>query len=66
MGRAFFHLFEAQQNVPSASAQLAESRNERCMVVSGLTGRQAPLGVITALPLHSYARKHRGMLGLVG
>ena len=40
----FFCLFEAQQNVPSASAQLAETRNERRMVVSGLTGRQAPLG----------------------
>ena len=40
----FFRLFEAQQNVPSASAQLAETRNERRMVVSGLTGRQAPLG----------------------
>ena len=34
----FFRLFEAQQNVPSASAQLAETRNERRMVLSGLTG----------------------------
>jgi hypothetical protein len=40
----FFHLFEAQQNVPSASAQSAETRNERHSVVSGLTGRLAPLG----------------------
>ncbi len=42
--QSFFHLFEAQQNVPSASAQAAEARNERRSVVSGLTGRQAPLG----------------------
>ncbi len=40
----FFHLFEAQQNMPSASAQASESRSERRSVVSGLTGRQAPLG----------------------
>ena len=40
----FFRLFEAQQNMPSASAQAAESRSERCSVVAGLTGRQAPLG----------------------
>ncbi len=37
-------MFEAQQNVPSVSAQAAETRNERRSVVSGLTGRQAPLG----------------------
>jgi hypothetical protein len=42
--QSFFCLFEAQQNVPSASAQAAEARNERRSVVSGLTGRQAPLG----------------------
>ncbi len=40
----FFHLFEAQQNMPSASAQAAESRSERRSVVAGLMGRQAPLG----------------------
>ena len=40
----FFRLIEAQQNMPSASAQAAESRSERRSVVSGLTGRQAPLG----------------------
>ncbi len=39
----FFHLFEAQQNMPSASAQASESRSERRSVVSGLVGRQAPL-----------------------
>jgi hypothetical protein len=39
----FFCLFEAQQNIPSASAQAAETRSERHSVVSGLTGRQAPL-----------------------
>jgi hypothetical protein len=43
-GFNFFRLFEAQQNVPSTSAQAAETRNERRSVVSGLTGRQAPLG----------------------
>jgi hypothetical protein len=37
-------LFEAQQNVPSASAQAAKTRNEWCSVVSGLTRHQAPLG----------------------
>ncbi len=42
--RAFFCLFEAQLNVPSASAQAAETRNERHSVVSGLTGHQVPLG----------------------
>ncbi len=42
--QSFFHSFEAQQNVPSASAQAAETRNERRSVVSGLTGHQAPLG----------------------
>ncbi len=40
----FFHLFEAQQNMPSASTQASESRSKRRSVVSGLTGRQAPLG----------------------
>ncbi len=39
-----FRLFEAQQNMPSATAQAAETRSERRSVVSGLTGRQAPLG----------------------
>jgi hypothetical protein len=39
-----FRLFEAQQNMPSATAQDAETRSERRSVVSGLTGRQAPLG----------------------
>ena len=34
----FFRLLEAQQNVPSASAQAAELRSERRSVVSGLTG----------------------------
>ncbi len=42
--QSFSCLFEAQQNVPSASAQAAEIRNERRSVVSGLTGRQALLG----------------------
>ncbi len=42
----FFCLFEAQQqqNMPSASAQASESRSKRRSVVSGLMGRQAPLG----------------------
>ena len=40
----FFCLFESQQNLPSASAHAAEIRSERCSVVSGLTGQQAPLG----------------------
>ncbi len=40
----FFCLFEDQQNLPSASAQAAETRNERRSVVTGLIGRQAPLG----------------------
>jgi hypothetical protein len=40
----FFCLFEAQQNMPSVSIQASESRSERRSVVSGLTGRQAPLG----------------------
>ncbi len=40
----FFPLFEAQQNLPSASAQASESRSERRSVVSGLTGQQALLG----------------------
>jgi hypothetical protein len=40
----FFCLFEAQQNMPSASAQTSESRSKRRSVVSGLTRRQAPLG----------------------
>ncbi len=40
----FFCLFEAQQNMPSASAQASESRIERRSVVSGLTGQQTPLG----------------------
>jgi hypothetical protein len=39
----FFCLFEAQQNMPSAFAQAAESRSKRRSVVSGLTGQQAPL-----------------------
>ncbi len=34
----FFHLFEAQKNMPSASAQSSESRSKRRSVVSGLTG----------------------------
>jgi hypothetical protein len=41
----FFCLFEAQQNMPSASAQASESRSKRCSVVSGLMGWQAPLGI---------------------
>ncbi len=41
--QSFFCLFEAQQNVPSASAQAAEIKNERHSVVSGLTGHWAPL-----------------------
>ncbi len=40
----FFRMFETLQNFPSASAQAAETRNERRSVVAGLTGRQAPLG----------------------
>ncbi len=40
----FICLFEAQQNMPSAFAQAAESRSERGSVVAGLTGQQAPLG----------------------
>ncbi len=40
----FFCLFEAQQNMPSASAQASESRSKRHSVVSVLTGRQAFLG----------------------
>jgi hypothetical protein len=44
MDSELFCLFEAHQNVPSASAQAAETRNEGCSVVSGLTGCQAPLG----------------------
>jgi hypothetical protein len=39
-----FHLFEAQQNMPSASAKASASRSKRRSVVSGLTGQQAPLG----------------------
>ncbi len=39
----FFSLFEAQQNMPSASAQASESRSKRHSVVSGLMGQQAPL-----------------------
>jgi len=42
--QSFFCLFEAQRNVNSASVQAVETRNERCSVVSGLTGCQAPLG----------------------
>jgi hypothetical protein len=34
----FFCLFEAQQNLPSASAQAVETRNERRSVVTGLIG----------------------------
>ncbi len=34
----FFRLFEAQQNLPSASAQAAETRNERRSIVTGLIG----------------------------
>ncbi len=40
----FFRFFEAQQNLPSASAQAVETRNERRSVVTGLIGQQAPLG----------------------
>lgn len=40
----FFRMFETLQNFPSASAQAAETRNERRSVVAGLMGRQAPLG----------------------
>jgi hypothetical protein len=40
----FFCLFEAQQNLPSASVQASETRSERRSVVTGLMGRQAPLG----------------------
>ena len=40
----FFRLFESQQNLPSASAQAAEIRNERRSVATTLMGRQAPLG----------------------
>ena len=32
-----------QQNNPSVSAQAGEVRDERCSVVAGLVGRQAPL-----------------------
>jgi hypothetical protein len=39
-----FCLFEAQQNISSASAQAAETRSERRSVDSGLTRQQAPLG----------------------
>jgi hypothetical protein len=39
----FFCLLEAQQNMPSASAQAAESRSKRRSVVAGLTGQQDPL-----------------------
>ncbi len=42
--QSFFCLFEAQQNVPSASAQAVETGNERRSVVSGLMGCQASLG----------------------
>jgi hypothetical protein len=42
--RQFFCLFEAQQNLSSASVQAAETRNERRSVVTGLIGQQAPLG----------------------
>ena len=44
MGTICFCLFEAQQNVPSASTQAAELRSKILSVVSGLPGRQAPLG----------------------
>jgi hypothetical protein len=40
----FFRLFEAQKNLPSASTQAAETRNERRSVMTGLIGWQAPLG----------------------
>ena len=42
--RQFFCFFESLQNMPSISAQAAETRIERRSVVSGLMGRQAPLG----------------------
>ncbi len=42
--QSFFCLFEAQQIVHSASAQAAETRNERRSVVPGLTEHQASLG----------------------
>jgi hypothetical protein len=40
----FYQLFEAQQNIPSVSAQVGEVRDERRSIVAGLVGCQAPLG----------------------
>jgi hypothetical protein len=66
MGSELFYLFEAQKNVPSASVQAAETRNERHSVVSGLTGHHASLGNHHGCGLHSCIPKHQQILGLGG
>ncbi len=62
----FFRLFEAQQNLLSASAQAAETRNERRSVVTGLIGRQAPLGNHQNQRPVQLCTKRRGTLGHQG